>query len=411
MMRRLPGCVATLMLAALASQSLLGGVVVLGWIQRWMGRRILAKALGNGLLVAGDEAVRGVERWPGMLLGDPGTSAGAGWMRRLVWRWTGGLWENLRVGCRTVAGLAPWLAVPGGLWAWSWYAGWQNSFHKGYEHAWVGPVFFSVGMIWFAVAMIFVPAVLASMSVRGLARARDGSVDPGPFELFHAAPWTAAGLGLAWVAVSVLFLLVKMSPLALAHLPGVASMPASEVLRRSDRLYLVAAGVMLPLMMMTRGMAAGWWVRAQASRAGGCAGGRVGRGRGFGGGVAMVVLFSAWLAYAAGVVVSEFFVKTPWGRGWWNQPILQIPWFNYTPPELRHRVIEERRMAGETVCLGVDEGPGGGISVIEEFHRQRRDTTRRDAELTASSFTPPKCVVGDSRLRGPRYPWLSRRRE
>lgn len=45
-------------------------------------------------------------------------------------------------------------------------------------------------------------------------------------------------------------------------------------------------------------------------------------------------LFLVWLSFVAQVYTSEFFLKSPMGRGWLNQPLVQLPWFNYIPGQL-----------------------------------------------------------------------------
>jgi hypothetical protein len=47
-------------------------------------------------------------------------------------------------------------------------------------------------------------------------------------------------------------------------------------------------------------------------------------------------LFLVWFLFVGQVYVSEFVLKSEFGRGWLNQPYVQLPWFNYIPSELRN---------------------------------------------------------------------------
>jgi hypothetical protein len=48
-----------------------------------------------------------------------------------------------------------------------------------------------------------------------------------------------------------------------------------------------------------------------------------------------VALFLVWFSFVAQIYVSEFLLKSSWGHGWVNQPLVQLPWFNYIPPGLK----------------------------------------------------------------------------
>ena len=59
----------------------------------------------------------------------------------------------------------------GALWLLSWWGGWQNSFHKGYEQAWVGPVVGLLGIGLFLPVMTYVPLAQARQAATGSWRA------------------------------------------------------------------------------------------------------------------------------------------------------------------------------------------------------------------------------------------------
>lgn len=53
-----------------------------------------------------------------------------------------------------------------------------------------------------------------------------------------------------------------------------------------------------------------------------------------------VALFLVWFGFVSQIYVSEFFMKSAAGRGWLNQPLVQLPWFNYIPSRLKTEAQE-----------------------------------------------------------------------
>ncbi|MFN0066655.1 MAG: hypothetical protein ACKVYV_03365, partial [Limisphaerales bacterium] len=153
-----------LWLGSVLSTFFLGSLAVIGWTARaarrealksWW-RRSPQRSAGVRFedFAAGDAATAEFARWPNWVLGAPAsrpTRQAAPPSRpgddtparpRLLHRLVGGGFANLRLGVQMA--FNTWvLTLPGGLlWAVAWYAGWQNSFNKGYEHAWFGPSVF-----------------------------------------------------------------------------------------------------------------------------------------------------------------------------------------------------------------------------------------------------------------------------
>ena len=52
--------------------------------------------------------------------------------------------------------------------------------------------------------------------------------------------------------------------------------------------------------------------------------------------------FLVWLLFVVNVMTHAFFKFHVGGRGWWNQPLIQLPWFDYTPKALREAAKEAR---------------------------------------------------------------------
>ncbi len=123
-------------------------LIVLGWLMRRM--RFVAMSR------AGLPAQR-----PGWLLGQ-----GKGFARLL-----GGLASNIREGVMAAFSLVLATAPFTVIWLLSWWAGWENSFSKGYEQAFVGPMLGLAGVAVFCVLMIWMPMSLAHQAVENRALA------------------------------------------------------------------------------------------------------------------------------------------------------------------------------------------------------------------------------------------------
>jgi hypothetical protein len=138
-----------------------------------------------------------------------------------------GAWQTVRLGALGLAGSLLLTAPAGGLWILAWWAGWNNSFNKGYEQAWVGPIVGLLGIAFWVAAMMVVPLAEARFAATG----RIASL----FELRLAArlwrqrPWAAAALALGFAAAAALLLALRFAPLPLqASIPDFDTMPAER---------------------------------------------------------------------------------------------------------------------------------------------------------------------------------------
>jgi hypothetical protein len=123
-------------------------VIALGWLTRRQG--LLAR-----------DRFGTVEEAPGWLLG-PRESAGRTTGR--VARALGGLAANVRTGLMALCALLAWTLPFTLLWLGAWWAGWENSFNKGYEQAFVGPSVFLFGAFLAAVVLPTLPFMLAHLA-------------------------------------------------------------------------------------------------------------------------------------------------------------------------------------------------------------------------------------------------------
>lgn len=307
---------------ALARTALLGtllclgpvtSVIALGWLTRRMTARILA-AFG----AATDP--------PGWLLGPRG-SGRAG-------RALGGLGANIRTGAAAAAGLFLATLPFTGLWLVAWWAGWQNSFHKGYEYAGVGPLLFLAATALAALVVPLLPLALAHMAAEerlaAMAELRRLA------SVARHAGWRLPALALLTVALALPHLLLRAFP-TVAHefMPDPAAMNPEDLAALAGQLDLAGAGWAFLALLALRDAAARIYVRAApgaaaenpglwaGSRAAAVA--RPGRrpvlaARALYGALSA----GAGLVFAGIVLVAQFL-----NYGWWYwlaHPFLTLPW-------------------------------------------------------------------------------------
>ncbi len=130
---RLLGFVRDLIVGTLLCLSPLTAIIALGWLVRRMRARIRQRWYGEAEVT-------------GWLLGPKDR----GWISRLF----GGFAANIRAGLLATVGLFS-LTLPFTLtWLGAWWAGWENSFNKGYEQAAVGP------SVWLFATLLSLPILV-----------------------------------------------------------------------------------------------------------------------------------------------------------------------------------------------------------------------------------------------------------
>jgi Protein of unknown function (DUF4013) len=118
-------------------------VLALGWLTRRQG------ALARTRFGLPEET-------PGWLLGPR--------EKGRIARALGGLAANIRTGLLALAALLAWTLPFTLLWLGAWWAGWENSFNKGYEQAFVGPATFLTGALLAALILPALPFALAHLA-------------------------------------------------------------------------------------------------------------------------------------------------------------------------------------------------------------------------------------------------------
>ena len=262
---------------------------------------------------------------------------------------------NFRVGLASL--LVVWsITLPGCmLWLFAWYAGWNNSFTKGYENAGVGPLTGLLGTALFIAAMMYVPMAQARHAVTGDWRSfyRFRVV----WRMMRQCRFRYLCLAALYAATALPVMILKSAPMVFTQIGDVwEPVTAVEARETLDSYFFWACVAVFPLFVALR--VVGARVYAVAARRA-VAAGRIDpadlhpveadalaalapsepmkRRRG---GRALTTVWVAalalvWFAFVAQIFVSEFLNYHP-GVGWLNQPTAQAPWFHYIPGHLKN---------------------------------------------------------------------------
>jgi hypothetical protein len=300
-------------------------------------------------------------------------------------RWLGSLASNVWVGIQSLANVAV-LTLPGAvLWWVGWWGGWQNSFHKGYEQYLMGPLVSWVGILLFIAAMFYLPMASARQAATGQWKTFwEGRTVWGLVRVsWWQSAWVAGMFALANLVVMGLkswpqfWPQAKLAELAQRRLDPTeafrqglervdwSQLTESEALHLLNLYYLGAALVVWVLLLGLKRLLA-WLYAGAVLRA--VQRGTLGEdflsdtewrllntlgllqvrqaptrpllvrwaawaGTTFGRVVCRMMLFASWAAFVAAIYVSEFLAIHP-VVGWLNQPLVQLPWFRYVPPQL-----------------------------------------------------------------------------
>jgi len=265
-------------------------VVVLGWLMRRMA------------WLAGAQESR-----PGWILGNGGS---------LVTRSIGGLWENVVAGLGAMFTLGLVTLPFTALWTLAWWAGWENSFNKGYEQAAVGPLLSFTAVAMALPLLSIIPMALAHQAVTGSWRA---------FFDWRQVPRLMARSGWRYLLLSVLtavlalpvMVLRVLPPFVEAIIPGFADMTAGQVADVQGLMTLAFAAYAFLSLLVLRGGAARTYRHAVLRlserpphwllRAAGWA-----------------VMTAASFGFVAQIYVAQFF-NHGWAK-WFTHPHFLLPW-------------------------------------------------------------------------------------
>lgn len=339
-------------------------ILVVGWTQRATARAVARnwhRRAGNAKdtfvdFAREDPDSSRLAHWPrwvmaddaGALLAQARSSGPVRGLALIVRALFGSLWLNARVGVGALIPIAIVVAPAGFLLLMSWWGGWENSFNKGYEQAWVGPTMAFAGIFYFALAMTLLPLAEVRQAVNASWRAFFDVAF-----LRRAAREVRLGLiGLAALFVTTGFVIaaLKIAPLAL----GNTLQTPADIERVANQYPFIIAAVLFPLYLALRLAAARVYAKAAlkiAARDGSepfaarerallerlsLAGDATPRRRGAlprvvgrsgslaAGALATVIILAVWFGFVGEIYVSQFLAHD-WLH-WVNHPLVQLPW-------------------------------------------------------------------------------------
>lgn len=293
-------------------------VIALGWLSRRSGHQ------ARDRLGAAEEA-------PGWLLGlrdYNGRSAGR------IARMLGGLGANIRSGLMALTALLVWTLPFTLFWLGAWWAGWENSFNKGYEQAFVGPSVFLLGVLAAAAVLPVLPLMSAHLATEDRLSAA--------FELRRLrsvvaqAGWHVPALSILTTLCALPFAATRgLITTATDVWPVLESMSPDEIAGIKAQITLALASLSFLSVWLIRSIAARIYTRA-ATRASGLKPGfwegtHAGKGA-----VAATqrnpVLVALWyglaMSFSVGLCVLILvgqFLDHAWWR-WLFHPFLTLPW-------------------------------------------------------------------------------------
>jgi TRAP-type mannitol/chloroaromatic compound transport system permease small subunit len=336
------------LLGALFTLTPFTAVLVVGWTQRATARSV-ARRWSKDAGEAIDES-----RWPRWIMADEAGGLLAEARRSGVIRAPGlifhalfgSLWLNAKAGVTALIPVALVVMPAALLILFAWWSGWENSFNKGYEQAWVGPIVSFIAIGYFMVAMTLLPLAevrqalnnswVAFFDVRFLRR------------LAREAKLGLIGLAILFATAGFVVAVMKIGALPLGNS---AETPA-DALRVAQIYPLAIAALLFPLYVGLRLAAARLYARAAVRLAAkdGTASFAArerelldrlslepgSRGRGMlarfaagssslaMGALASFVMFAIWFGFVAEIYTAQFLAHD-WTH-WVNHPLVQLPW-------------------------------------------------------------------------------------
>ena len=316
-MARVASGLLTLLVGAVLCAAPVTSLLALGWLSRQMAWRVQQQfgmaAEAPGWILGARDAGRGAGRWEQAL---------------------GGLSANISGGVRSLTALLAWSLPFTALWLGAWWAGWENSFNKGYEQAFAGPSVFVAGLGVAAVLIPVIPVMLAHMAAEGrLAAAFQIRRICGVIAM---SGWRFAGLAALTFLAGLPFIGVHgFIMLAPGAFPAIAAMTLEQIADLRGWLAIGTAGYTFSALWVLRSLAARLYAHG-ASRAAGL---RPGLWDGsLAAEVAMPararsrVLTGLWvgIAMAAGAgIVAQIVVAQFINHAWWRwvfHPVFALPW-------------------------------------------------------------------------------------
>jgi hypothetical protein len=293
-------------------------ILALGWLTRWSGHRLR------------DRFGRAAEG-PGWVLGP---REGQGRPTARLTRALGGLAANMRAGVLALTALMVWTLPFTLLWLGAWWAGWENSFNKGYEQAAIGPTTFLAGWALAALVLPALPLMLAHLAVEDrlaaafeLRRLRSLLGQAGwripalsLLTAVLAGPFFAAR-GLITLAPSIWPGIEDLDPQAIAEIQGWITLGlAAMAFVTAWTLRWVATAIYLRAAPRAAGLRPGLWDGAEAAEAAvpGLAASRLMTALCY----TLAMVITLGLAF---LILAGQFLDHAWWR-WVFHPAVTLPW-------------------------------------------------------------------------------------
>ena len=368
-LRRALSLIARNTLGAFAVQSVLGAFIALGWTARAMQRE--AHQIWGNRGAMKQRASRAETQmassvwspWPRWVRSMPQTAGPqqvtvvglAGRIRATLHRWLGGAGKNLKVGAQMLFNTAVLVLPATAMMQFAWYDGWNNSFNKGYEQAFVGPLVSAFAILAFILVMFHVPFAQARQAVSGdWRRFYDFALIR---KLVRRAWFSTAMLAAAYVLLCIPLTIMKFLPTFFVQIsPKLATATDAQRDQFLGRYFLITAVIFFPIFVSLHLKAARAYAAAllsavqsgaisesdladeewrslnglglltpnapssspQWKRAAKWFGTRTGQA------VAAVLVFVCWFAVIGQVYVGEFFLYHP-RTGLLNPPVILLP--------------------------------------------------------------------------------------
>lgn len=254
-------------------------------------------------------------RLPYWVIGETPSPAG------FLTRWLGSLVDNLRYGLAAFATLAVGTMPFTLLWLFAWWGGWENSFNKGYEQAWVGR---TIGLIGVAISLPLLarlPMALAHQAAEDRMGAFFAFRDVR--KLIRAAGWRYVGLSLLFVLAALPLFVAKSAPVFVEQWsPGFTDRNAAEIEAFARNYRLWATAYLLATLVFLRRASARLHARAVLALAG------AKTSPSFLSSIAAItrslLLGIVWFALVALIFVGQF-LNHQW-IAWLNHPFVALPW-------------------------------------------------------------------------------------
>ena len=255
--------------------------------------------------------------------------------------WLRGMRDTVKSGLRATVAIAVATLPFGVILLLAWWAGWENSFNKGYEQSWVGPLVSLFGVVLAVFILIHLPMGLPHHA----AEQRIGAVWELRVirQLIAQVRWRYLALTLVAIALAVPLYLAQILPTFIENIyPKLATASVEEVRRFSGLWHLGFTAYLVLMLVILRRWAARLYARAiihqgypsfefarkisdtlalpnfERQKAPGKLGELI----------STLLMAAGWLGFVAALYVAQFA-----NHGWWNwlnQPMIALPWI-YRP--------------------------------------------------------------------------------